>query len=252
MDDSVIRSRTNAALKRVRKVHAGKEPGLLVLEGIRLVRDAVASGLVLSEVFVAEERTEWMEEFEGARLVEADALRGVSELTTTAGILALAREPDPVRLAGLRLDERSRLLIVDGIADPGNLGALVRAAEALGVAGVGIVRGGARPWSSKALRGSMGSLLRLPVQVFDSAEQAASELSVCRNVVARTRGGRSCDELDWRGPLAIWVGSEAGTASAVSESFEGVTIPMAGRAESLNVTVAAALLLDAARRGAGS
>ena len=145
----------------------------------------------------------------------------------------------------------TRLLVVDGVSDPGNLGALARAAEALGVAGIGIVRGGARPWNAKALRGSMGSLLRLPVIRFDSAEVAARTLEErgVRRVVARTRGGTPAGEFDWSGPLALWVGSETGDSSSVTEGFEGVTITMEGRAESLNVTVAAALLLDAARRG---
>ena len=223
---------------------------MLVLEGIRLVRDAVTSGMALDEVLVAEDRSDWIEEFaDRARVVDPDVLSVASDLATSPGIVAVGREPDGVRLAGLPLDERTRLLLVDGIADPGNLGAVARAAEALGVAGIGIVRGGARPWSSKALRGSMGSLLRLPVQLFASAADAKRELSNCCHVIARTRDGSSSDEFDWRGPVAIWVGSETGAASDVSESFEGVTIPMAGRAESLNVTVAAALLLDAARRG---
>ena len=254
MDDSVIRSRQNASLKRLRAVRAGKHDGLIVLEGLRLVRDAVASGLELEELFVAEDREEWCEEFaslgDRLRVVDPDVLASASELVTSPGLIAACREPRQYSIAELEVEERALFLVVGGIADPGNLGALARSAEALGARAIIVLRGGASPWNDKALRGSMGSLLRLPVLRAGDAESVARELAGrgVRQIVAATRGGLPLDELDWKGPVALWIGGEVGGAPEAAADFERVTIPMANGAESLNVTVAASLLLFATGR----
>lgn len=252
--DPVIRSRANPLLKRVRGVRAGKEPGRAVLEGERLVRDAVAAGWDLEVALVAESRGALAREL-GAnhvpvRLVEDEALASASALESSPGILALAPSPASHRLENLSLDARSLLLAVAGVADPGNLGALARSAEAAGARAICVVAGGARPFGDKALRGSMGSLLRLPVVLADTTARLSRDLANAgvRQVVAATRGGRGWRDFDWSGPLALWVGGEAGAPLDLAVEPESVTIPMAGAAESLNVTVAASLLLFAAGR----
>jgi tRNA G18 (ribose-2'-O)-methylase SpoU len=113
-----------------------------------------------------------------------------------------------------------------------------------------IARGGASPWNDKALRGSMGSLLRIPVSFGASAEEIASELETrgIRQVSAATRGGADPLEFDWRGPCALWISGETGALPAAAKKFDALTIPMSGDVESLNVTVAAAVLLYASRR----
>jgi TrmH family RNA methyltransferase len=158
--------------------------------------------------------------------------------------------PPAVDLAKIPLDERALLLVVAGVADPGNLGALARSAEAFGARALLVARGGASPWNEKALRGSMGSLLRLPVGHGTDAEAIARALAArkVRQVSAATRGGEPLESFDWRGPIALWMGSETGALPASARAFERVTIPMAGEVESLNVAVAAALLLHASGR----
>ena len=111
-----------------------------------------------------------------------------------------------------------------------------------------VVAGGASPWNPKALRGSMGSLLRLPVRRFESVEACTRALDGVRHVRAATRGATDLAAFDWADPVAIWVGSETGELPAACDGFDGVSIPMRGRVESLNVTVAASLLLYAAGR----
>jgi tRNA G18 (ribose-2'-O)-methylase SpoU len=255
MEGTVIQSRQNALLKRFRAVAAGKEEGRVVLEGRRLIEDAILSGVTL-EVILAEQRSSV--ELEGmashsaeVRLVGAGLLDGIGGLKTSPGLLALCQEPCFASLDSLQLDATTRLLAIDGVADPGNLGALARSAEALGVKALLVVRGGARPWSAKALRGSMGSLLRLPVASFPSVEALCEELERrdIEQVVARTRDGVDSAQFEWRGPLALWVPSETGATHPALERASGVTIAMQGKVESLNVTVAASLLLEAARRG---
>jgi TrmH family RNA methyltransferase len=254
--ESVIRSRSNALIQRVRAVVAGKERERIVLEGDRLVDDALARKCDLEVVLVAHDRAERAQELaaraQRVQLVDAEIIAQVSSLETSPGILALAATPATVEIASLRLDARSLVLVVAGIADPGNLGALSRTAEALGATAFAVLKGGASPWSTKALRGSMGSLLRLPVVHGIDAEACSAALAKhgARQVVASTRGGADPARFDWKGPIALWVGAETGEMPAVTRRFENVTIPIRPGVESLNVTVAASILLFAAGRNA--
>ena len=250
--EPVIRSRTNALLKRVGTVLAGKERGCIALEGDRLVDDALAAGVTLEVVLVGESRTSRACELEErgveVRLVEDELLQRASSLETSPGVLALAPSPASLDLARLDPAVARLVLVVAGVQDPGNLGALARSAEAAGAAAVVVLTGGARPFGAKALRGSMGSLLRLPVYEGAEAEQTAEALREAgyRQVCAATRFGESWDAFDWSGPVALWVSGESGVLPALTEDFEHVTIPMRGSVESLNITVAASLLLFAA------
>jgi len=249
---AVIRSRANADLKRARAVREGRAPDVLLLEGDRLVDEAVERGLELELLLVAEGRLARAAQLEArglrVRLVADSLLDRASALATSPGVLALCRAPSAPDPASLAPDPRSLVLVDAGVADPGNLGALARSAEAAGASALVAVAGGASPWNEKALRGSMGSLLRLPVHRLGSADGAVAALPAHRHVCAATRGGAPVSGFDWSGPIALWVGSEVGELPAACASFERVTIPMAGRVESLNVTVAASLLLFATGR----
>jgi TrmH family RNA methyltransferase len=252
-DPAIIRSRSNPSIKRVGAVRAGKLPGL-VLEGDRLIDDARRAGLALELILVAESREERARELEAAgtavQRVGDGLLASASELATSPGILAIGAPPPARPAAGLEDGPRALVLVAAGVADPGNLGALARSAEAAGAQALCVVSGGASPWNSKALRGSMGSLLRLPVHVFRDAGGCARELGSrgFRQVRAATRGGVPMARFDWSGPIALWVGSETGELPGAAAELEAVTIPMRGAAESLNVAVAASLLLYASGR----
>jgi len=249
--ETVIRSRTNDKLKRVGSALAGKEPSL-VLEGERLVEDALAAGFELDLLLVAESKSDWAAAHaESARevcIVEDELLQRASAMKKGPGILALAPRPAPRDLSDLPRGERSLTLVVCGVSDPGNLGALARSAEAAGASALVLLAGSVSPWNEKCLRGSMGSLLRVPVFEAASASAAAEALTHARSVVAATRGGTALADVDWSGPIALWIGPETGELPAACAGFEGVTIPMAGTVESLNVTVAASLLLFASGR----
>lgn len=250
----VIKSASNPLVARVRTAVAGREKGLLVLEGDRLIDDALAARIAIEVVLVSEQRTERASEFEARgvefRSIDDDLLRRISGLATSPGVLALARAPVEAHLGSVHLGPEALVLVVAGISDPGNLGALSRSAEAAGAEALCVLAGGTSPWNPRALRGSMGSLLRLPVIGCANAEHAAREFGEhgFRHVRAATRGGRSPSTFDWTGRIALWIGSETGVLPAVCEPFERVTIPMRGGVESLNVTVAASLLLFAAGR----
>lgn len=249
--ETVIRSRTNDKLKRVGAALAGKEASL-VLEGERLVSDALGAGLELDLLLVAESKSDWAESHADHAcevcLVEDQLLSRASAMKRGPGVLALAARPAPRDLADLPRGERSLILVVCGVADPGNLGALARSAEAAGASALVTLAGSVSPWNEKCLRGSMGSLLRVPVFEAPDAGAAAAALTHARSLVAATRGGSELSKVDWSGPIALWMGPETGDLPAACAEFEGVTIPMAGTVESLNVTVAASLLLFASGR----
>lgn len=268
-DSAPITSATNSVVKRVRAVVAGREAGTLVLEGERLIQDALQSGFVLDVLLVSGDRRELAEELAAAGhdpvLMEASLLGRIGFLKTSPGILALAKAPPFADCAGLASlvagDPAALVLVVCGVSDPVNLGALVRSAEAAGAAALVFVEGaGVSPWNPRALRGSMGSLLRLPVYSAANAIAATTSLAAAgfRIVCGATRGGASLRDFDWAGPVALWAGSEVGDAAPLDEfaelaelaelKFERVTIPMARAAESLNVAVANSLLLFAAGR----
>jgi tRNA G18 (ribose-2'-O)-methylase SpoU len=247
-----IRSAANAHIKRVRAVRAGKEPELILLEGRRLVEDAVGSGLALELLFVSEARRELLENFERGLLVDTELLDRISELKTSPGILALARRPVRRDVTGLGealggCEAAPLVVVVDGVADPINLGALARSAEAAGAAALVCVAGGAGPFGPRALRGSMGSLLRMVVLEAESVEAARQAVEGCGLRIVRpdTRGGVDWRAVDWSPPVALWIGGETRAAEI---GGLGVTIPMAGGVESLNVGVAASLLMFAAGR----
>lgn len=252
--DPVIRSRSNALVRRVRDVAAGKERGTLLLEGDRLVDDALRARRDLEVVLVADDRMERARELAAAsqrvQVVDAGILAQVSMLESPPGIVALAPAPAAVDPSALPADPTTLVLVVAGVADPGNLGALARAAEAFGATALLSIAGGASPWNPKALRGSMGSLLRLPVASGLDAEACSRALAKrgFRQATAQTRGGVEPARFDWKGPLALWVGAETGALPVVTRRFEPVTIPIHASVESLNVTVAAAILLFAAGR----
>lgn len=254
----IIRSTKNPLLQRVRAVGAGRERGAILLEGTSLVAEARSSGIELECVLVSLDRAAEADalEREGVpvQLVLDSILASASRLTSSPGILALAREPRSRELADLSLGEDALVAVAAGLQDPGNLGALVRTAEASGATALVLCGAGCSPWNTKALRGSMGSLLRLPLCRFERAQDALQALEErgFRSVRAATRGGIDHARFDWSGRIALWFTGESGDLAggeARADRFECVSISMAGEVESLNVTAAAAVLLFAAGRG---
>ena len=256
-----LRSRANPLYKRLRALkHKGAASGLCLLEGPKLVLEAAAAGLRIVEA-AAGPRVDASPL--GARALDALRARGVpvrrmaeeligslSEAASTQGLVALAERPagevDRV-FAGTPL-----VLVADAVQDPGNLGGLLRSAEAAGATGALLTAGCADPFSWKALRGSMGSAFRLPLASGLALEDALERLAARGVAVYATAadGERRYDEADLRGPAAIVVGSEGrGLDPAVQRQARArLRVPLAAPVESLNVGVAAALVLFEAAR----
>lgn len=254
----VIRSRTNSVLKRARHVGRGKEEGFVLIEGERLIRDAISAGHIPDLLLVAESQMPTVQDLLGTcdlRRCADGLMEGLGALKTAPGLAGIFHVPADLALGalGAAVGEGPALILgVAGIADPGNLGALVRVAEAAGAAAVVIASGGARPFGPKALRGSMGSLFRVPVVEVQRLGDAVTTLNTLgfEQCVAATRGGHTLHDHPFTQRTVLWMTSETGETPEELAACKGITIPMRGQVESLNVTVAGALLLYAASSGA--
>jgi len=257
-----IRSRQHPLVRRLRALKARASSELALLEGVKLVEEALAAGVELAEAAVApslrgSERGQRLLQSLAARDVSVrvlgeELLASLSEVETSQGVLALARRPS-FREDQLYRGPAPLVLVAVGVQNPGNLGGLLRTAEAAGASGAYLATGCADPFSWKALRGSMGSAFRLPQWRGLESEEALRRVHQrgLLTLAADAHGEAAYDQLDLRGPAALVVGAEgAGLPEALARAVaHRVRIPMHGAAESLNVGVAAGgLLFEAARQ----
>jgi TrmH family RNA methyltransferase len=143
------------------------------------------------------------------------------------------------------------IVVLSGIQDPGNLGTILRSAEAFGATGILCLTGTVSRWNSKAMRASAGSVFRLPV-LASSESKAIQHLREAgiRTVAAMAREAEPLNEFDLTGPIALFIGSEgSGLSSEIAAQCDArITIPCPGPVESLNAAVAASVLLYEASR----
>ena len=256
-----LKSRANPLYKRLRALkQKGSAAGLCLIEGPKLAREALSAGLTLVEAAAspraeatsvgARALAELRERGVPVRRMAEALLASLSDAATSQGIVALAERP--AFAPELVFRGTPLVLVIDGVQDPGNLGALLRSAEAAGASGAFVTKGSADPLSWKALRGSMGSAFRLPHRRRLTTADALARLEAhgVSIVAADPRGALRHDEADLRRPVAILLGPEgAGLAPGVrSRASVSVAIPMARGVESLNVSVAAGVLLFEAAR----
>jgi TrmH family RNA methyltransferase len=257
--ETVVSSRTNARVKQLRAAfqgHARLSGGLVAIEGDHLLAEALRSGLVIKTVFVSERR-------ELPRIVP----RGVEVLRLTDEVFASVVETQSPQGVAALLVPTVRIfddvmggptappliLIAAGLQDPGNLGTLVRSAEAFGATGVLTTSGTVSAWNQKALRASVGSVFRMPVVAATAdeiAELKGRGVRLIAAVGADDFGVTAAQEMDFTSACALMIGNEgAGLAAEWMELAEAqVTIPCPGAVESLNAAVAGSLLLYEASR----
>ena len=220
--------------------------------------EALAAGLIVEEILAT---PPFLDSAEGRRIagslpltplaVSPDLLAGLTDADSPRGLLAVARLPR-FGVEALPVHAGRPYLYLDGLQDPGNLGALARVAEAAGAAGLVLSPGCVHPNHPRALRASAGSLLRLPLAVGATPEALADRLAPARPrwTALVPRGGEDLYRAPLEGTLILTVGAEG---SGLSPGLLGraelqISIPMEPMVESLNATVAAALVLFEVRR----
>ena len=252
----MVISPQNAKVKQVRQLQRQREvrerEGLFVAEGQRLVNDFLQAGLRAQFAFVTAntQAQGWKRAQTDVECIEvSDAImREVSLETTPPGVLVVFQAP-PVASAHLKINSSSLLLILDGLRDPGNLGACLRVAAGADCRVVLLAPGSVDPFNPKVVRGGMGAHARLTIASL-TWDQIGSVCQGRAVWAADAQGTRRYEEVAWCEPNALIIGGEAGGISAEARQLARgtVTIPLANSVESLNAAVACGVILFEAAR----
>lgn len=260
------RSPKNPAIKEALLLRDKPDKGLFFIEGAHLVESAARSGAGLSKVFFT---GSFAASKEGGRLlgeVSSQAAKGKSEpkllevserifqgladTETPQGIAAIVSCPR-TQSSDLVYGPATFMVVCDGVRDPGNLGTIIRLADAAGADAVVITPGTCSPFNQKAIRSTAGSLFNIPL-LFTPPEELAATLrkNKVSLYIADSHATVSVFETDFRGPFALVFGNEGmGTGESMkSNADRSIRIPLRGRAESLNVAAAAAICIYEAVR----
>ncbi len=255
-----IESRDNQKIKHARKVRDGKIADSIFVEGVRLADEVLRSDVKITDAFFttdfAENSMDFLEKIENANLFEVPdkILAAISDTKTPQGIVLICEKPT----TGKEILEKSfnknfpLVVMLHEINNPGNLGAILRTCEAVGVSNVVITKNSADAFSPKSLRGSMGATLRISLWTnaeFEEVLAWAKEknlTSICADVNSET----SFWEIDWKKTRLLIFGSEAHGLSEKERNLvdESLIIPMENEVESLNLAVSCAVILFEAKR----
>jgi TrmH family RNA methyltransferase len=259
-----VESRHHPLIKELRGAFASNDltdDGCCAIEGMRVIEEAIRSGLKFKTIFfsaAAENRAERLLQQLAANvealLLPNKLFANVSASETPQGVAALVYckrfSPEDVMASA----KNGTLLAVAGVQDPGNLGTILRSAEAFDAGGVLLGEGTVSQFNSKVIRASAGSVFRLPVARID-LQQSVAELRAfgLRLIATSSHKANSLYETRLRGPLAIFIGSEgAGVPREIlAQMDEVVAIPHSPRVESLNAGVAASIILYEAAKQRG-
>lgn len=252
---TAIESKHNTTLRHLARLNREKKyrqgAGEMVCEGWKMLGEALSSGVTVKTVLqrtgdAPDSGLIAQAEAQGARLFEAEAslFAQASDVETPQGVIFSCVPPK--RRADHLPETLSGAILLDGVQDPGNLGTILRTADAFALDAVILCEGCTDPTAPKVVRATMGAAFRQPVYRMPLAEAAAALKTRGLPVYAAALEPDSVPStaLDLHG-AAVIVGSEGRgvTAQALELCDKKVVIPMAGRAESLNVGVAAAILI---------
>jgi TrmH family RNA methyltransferase len=257
----LITSRQNEIyrfLKALTEPHTRKKHKAFLLEGATFVAEALEDEawavlmVALTPEFSETERGQSIISEAQRKRVQvvlmAPALfEEISGTETPQGVIAAVRQPQAERLERLKIPTVATALVLEGLQDPSNVGAVVRVADAVGALAVLYTKGTADPYAPKAVRASAGILLHVPVVPVNSVSEAVNWLKANEFQIVGTvlEGGESVFEAEFGDRVAVLIGNEArGLSEEAKRSVDlSVTIPMVGKAESLNVAVAAGIVL---------
>ena len=245
-DSTLITSRTNPRVKQLRAAFSNQarlSSGLIALEGEHLLKAALAAGQPIKTIFLTESLPipSWLPRSIELVRLPGDIFASVTDTRTPQGIAALLIPPTHT-LEPLLTHPRALILIAVALQDPGNLGTLIRSAEAFGATAVLTTPNTVNPWNQKSVRASAGSIFRLPIAQITPEDLTGSSLQILATVPT---DATPIHQLDLTQPTAILIGNEgAGLPQDwLALATQTTTIPTPGPVESLNAAVAASILL---------
>ena len=241
---NIITSKANNVVKKAKKLHRKKyRKDSYLIEGWHLFEEAVSNGAELIRIFALAEYAERLADFSQVIFVSPEILADLADSKTPQGIVAevaFERKEIPSELSG-------RYLFLEDVQDPGNVGTIIRTADAAGFDGVFISSSSADIYNLKTLRSMQGSHFHLPVYRMDTADFIRLTQSSRLPILASTLSSTSIDyrEVDSKDRFALVMGNEGqGISPEMTEAADVlVHISMKGQAESLNVAVAAGILI---------
>ncbi len=247
----MITSTSNQQMKNlsllVKKAKARNEQNLFVVEGRKMAEEIPKTWLektYVSETF-AKENEEFLRSWE-YETVSDSVFKAVSDTQSPQGILCLVRKPK-YQLEELLAGEKTHLLILESIQDPGNLGTMLRTGEGAGISGVIMNQTTVDLFNPKTIRSTMGSIYRMPFYVSKDLKKTVSDLKEQGIFVyaAHLKGTMCYDDPDYTKPTAFMIGNEGNglsdELSACADTY--IKIPMEGQVESLNAAISATLLM---------
>lgn len=254
-----VTSRQNTLVKELRQAfqHAELTPdGYCAIEGLRILEEAIRSGLRFKAVFFAESAEAriarllpQISSHAETLLLPNDVFRSAAATESPQGVAGLVRLPD-YSLDRILETPEPLTVIALGIQDPGNLGTVIRSAEAFAATAVLVGEGSVSQFNSKAVRASAGSIFREPVMKIEESDLATLKNRGLKFVGTSSHAGTDIDQADLTGALALFVGSEG---AGLPKRYLGqmdlrVRIPHAAQVDSLNAGVAASIILYEAAR----
>ena len=256
-----VASSHNARVKELRLAFRRAEltaQGECAIEGVKLLEEALHHSQDLETVFFSEAARPLAEKFLvqiGARtetlVLPTTLFNSIVPSETPQGVAALVRLRSFTSGQLLDRAHQGPFVVAAGLQDPGNLGTILRSAEAFGAAGIFLTEGTVSPYNSKVLRGSAGSIFRLPfLQIPSSELLPLLRARSVRLVATSSHKGTPLPEANWTLPLAIFVGNEGAGLSRelMRQMDETLVIPQSAQVESLNAAVAASIVLYEATR----
>ncbi len=260
-----LSGRHNPRLKELRAAfRRGEltEQGECAIEGIKIIEEALRSSQRVNSVFFSESARSLAEKLlpqlsarTETHVLPSALFNSAVPSDTPQGVAALVKLRPISAAQILERASAGPILVAAGLQDPGNLGTILRSAEAFGAAGIFLAEGTVSPYNSKVLRGSAGSVFRLPfLQVSSSELIPLLQARGVRLLAASSHKGTPLSEVSWTLPLAIFVGNEGAglPRNLLSQMQETIVIPQAVQVESLNAGVAASIVLyEAARNRKG-
>ncbi|KAB3535417.1 RNA methyltransferase [Alkaliphilus pronyensis] len=264
MEYQIITSEQNVIIKHIKGLRLKKNRQKhknYIIEGVRAINEAIKNNVALEKVIFSKtlysveggkSLLKQVEEKLSAIEITPELMKKLSDTENPQGIIALAKIKDN-SLADIIISPKDLVVVLDRIQDPGNLGTIIRTAEAAGAKAVILTKGSVDPYNTKTIRGTMGALFHVPIIICNEDQEWLQFIkdNRIRLIASDVEAPKSYNDIEYTGRIAIIIGNEGNgiRRELLNEADEAVKIPIYGKIESLNASVAAALLIYKAIEG---